>query len=153
MFTGCRLMDSLSRRSFQTGCEIAGVLIRSVGSGSKPLVMRALVKFPGLYQDLPFIPTWAAVHLLAYDFLGHTMDIQRSDDTLYCATLALGSISLLGRWFFPCQVSCSWFLLHFISLNATGSALLQSSILIFHAVSILFLAVRGPWSSFPFWKW
>ena len=139
-----QLTCSLSRISRWNTCGITGGLILFVSSRSELLVMCVLVKVPDLSQALLWFPTWAAVHLITYDCLGHSLDIQSFDDTLSWVTLSLGSTFLLGRWRRPCQVSFSWFLLRFVTLKATGSALLWSSILIWHSVSALFFALACP---------
>ena len=72
------------------------------------------------------------------------LDIQRCDDTLYLETIAIGITSLLGRWRRPCQVSGSLFSLRFVSRKATCSVLLQSFVLIWHAVSIFLISLGGP---------
>ena len=125
-----------------------------VSSVSEPLVMRALVKVAGWSKDFPWLPTWFVVNLLVDNCLGHNLDIQNFDDTLYCATPALGSTSLLGRWCRPCHLSSSWFRLCFAPCKATGSVQLWSSILIWRAGSIFLVALGVPWSYFPlFWFW
>ena len=108
----------------------------------------ALVKVPGWSQSLTWLPTWYAVNLLADDCWGHKLDIQRFDDTLSWAILALGSNSLMGRWSPHCLVIFSWFCLCFKARRSTGSDLLQSSILIWRALSVFLLALGGRWSSF-----
>ena len=138
------LTASLYHRSSQTGCVISGIIILSVGSVSKLLMMHALVKVPGWYQDLPWIHTWDGIHLLKDDYWVHTLDIQRCDDTLYWTTLSLGSTSLRVRWRLPCHVSCHLFSLRLVARKATCSALLRSYVLIWHAVSVFSFALGGP---------
>ena len=145
MLTGFRLTASPSRRIRQTGCGIMGRLIFSAGWLSNLLMMHALVKAPGWSQDFPWIPTWDVIHLIVDYCWGYALDTQICDDTLSWVTLALGSISILGRWRCPCQVSFSLFHLDFAAHKAKGSALLWSSILI----SALLLALGGTWSYFP----
>ena len=148
MLPGFFLMASVSRRGFQTLRGILGRLILSIGLISKPLIMRDLVKVPGWFQALTCIPTWSVLHLLEDNFWVLTLDIQRCYDTLSWVTRALVSTSLLGSWRFPFQVSCSLFCLIFVACKTIVSALLRSSILIWHAVSFLLLSLGGSWSSF-----
>ena len=112
-------------------------------------MIHALVKVPGWSQAFSWTLTWDVVHLLAENLWGNKLDIQRCDNNLSWVTLAFGSTSLLMRWNHPCQLSCSLFNLHFVALKSTGSALLRSSILIWHAVSVFLFALWGPWFSFP----
>ena len=149
MLKGFRLTASHCRRSCWTGCGIAGRLILSVGSESKPLMMRALETVLGLFQVLLWITTWSVVHLPVEDWWGNTLEIQRWDDTLSWETLAIGSTSLLWRWRRPFQVSWSSFCLHFVALKATDSALLCISILIWSEVSVFLIAIRVPWYYLP----
>ena len=115
-------------------------------------MMHALLKVPGWYQALTWLPTWNDFHLVKAYFWGNTLDIQMFDDTLSWVTLSPGSTSILGRWRHPYQVSCSLFRFHSVSQKATGSALLRWYILISHALSVLFIALGGPWSSFPLFR-
>ena len=110
--------------------------------------MHALVKVPGLSQDLTWLTNWCVVHLLAEDFLGSTLYIQWCDDTLSWAILALVGAYLLCMWCFPCLVIFYFSPLYFVARKATGSAVLQSSILIWCAVSVLLNTILGAWSYF-----
>ena len=148
MLVNCCLTASQSWRSCWTGCVIAGRLILSVSSGLDLLMMCALMNFPYLFQAFPWLHTWPVIHLLADDYWGSNLDIQRCDGTLSRATLALGSTSLLERLRFPCQVSYSWSCLHFVAYKATGKAILRSSILILHVVFDLLLSLSGHCSYF-----
>ena len=125
MWVICRLTSLLSLRSCQTGCGILGILIFSVSSGSEPFMICALVKVLYWSQSLPWLPTWGVAHLLAENCWGHKLDIQRCDDTLSWATLALGSTSLLESLRCTFQVSYPWYCLHFAPSKATGSVLLR----------------------------
>ena len=144
MLVGWRLAVSLYRRSRRTGCGIVGRLILYVGLGSKIMMMCALVMVSGWSQDFPWLPTWYIVHLIEDDWLLNMLHIQRCDDTLYSATLAHVSTSILGRWRCPCQVSYSLFYLRFIARNATVSDLLRVSILIMRAVYFFLISLGGP---------
>ena len=148
MLAGCQLTASLSRIIHRTGCGILGRLILSLGSVLKPLIMCDSVKVPGWSQSLPWLTTWYVVYLLAVYWWGHTLYIQRYCDTLSWATPELGSTYLLVRWRLPCQISCSLFIFRFVARKATSSDLLQSSIFIWCSVSVLLLALGGPWSYF-----
>ena len=139
----------MSWRSCWTGCVIEGRLILYVGSVSKIMMMCDLVKVLSWSQALTWIPTRAVVHLLEDYSWVHTLDIQRYDDTLSWVTLALGSNTLLGRWLCPYQISCSLCSLRFIACTNTRSALLRRSIFIWHEVYVFFIALGGPWYSFP----
>ena len=74
------------------------------------------------------------------------MDIQMCDDNLSWATLAIGINSLLKWWICTYQVKFSLFSFRFffIASKSTGSALLQISILIWHAVSVFLISLGGP---------
>ena len=156
IFVGFLLMDLPSRINCQNGYEITESLILSVGSGSKLLMMITLSVVPCWSQALTYLPTWAVSHLLEECFWVYTLETQRCDDSLSWVTPALGSPYLLGRCISPCQVSCSLFFFCFVVRKATGSALLRSSILIWHELSVLLIILGDPWSSFPniiFWRW
>ena len=143
MLVNCRLMDSLSRRIFQTGCGIMGRIILFVSPILELLMMCALAKVLDWEQSFPWLPTWTDVHLLTEDCWGHNLDIQNCDETFYWTTLALGRTSILGRLHLPCWESYSWYCLIFTLHKATGSALSWSSILICHVLYAFLLALTG----------
>ena len=144
MLVNCRLMDSLSRRIFQTGCGIMGRIILFVSPILELLIMCALAKVPDWEQSFPWLPTWNDVHLLTEDCWGHNLDIQNCDETFYWTTLALGRTSILGRLHLPCWESYSWYCLSFTAHNNTCSALLRSFILILNAVYDFLISLAGP---------
>ena len=90
--------------------------------------------------------------MIADDLWKNKMYIQRCDDTLSWATLALGSNSILGRWLRPCHVSYSWSRLRFVARKTTGSVLLRRSILIWRAVSVLLISLGGTSSYFQLFR-
>ena len=146
---GFHLTFSLSQRSCRTVCGIAGRTILSVGSGSNPLMMHALVKVPSLSQAFLWLPNSDVVHLISDDYWGNLMHIKRCDDMLSWATLEIGSTSLLGRLCCPFQVSSYLLCLNFVELKAICSAVLRISTLIWRAVSIFLLPLGGQWYYFP----